>query len=73
MLKRPHLRGARRMLLAQRVPPTRAASGFAEVGVAVKVMPNMSQTSRSYQLAAGHRSVMVAESAGDTWPRSADF
>ena len=55
-----HLSGARRMVLAQRMPyPGLAASECASGADGHrKRIPNMSQTSRSYQFAAGQRSVM---------------
>ena len=71
-LERPHLGGAGRVLLAQRdAPPRSAASGCARrCGWPSNAMPNMSQTSRSYQLAAGQRSVMRRQ-ARDARPRAA--
>ncbi len=59
--ERAHLGGAGGVLLAQRValPPRRHEDARQVRMARRRVMPNMSQTSRSYQLAAGQRSVIV--------------
>ena len=67
--KTAHLRRARGVLLAQRMAlPGRRHQDAPQMRMAVEAMPNMSQTSRSYQLAAGQRSVMVG-SDGESPPR----
>ena len=56
-LERSHLSGARGMILSQRMScPTPGHQNALQVGCPEKEIPNMSQTSRSYQFAAGQRS-----------------